>query len=242
MKCFPESVKKALVTSKSSAFCIGLPLHTAWPCDWQLCLRHHRWPSCLPNAVLAISNAFYHVHKTKLPIVSKQTLLVSVVTGISNYHAWIHQHHKCEKYWQEKVFLKLLRKYNKDSDGGFLSIYVSVLKKMAFSELHCGSLLEVYLTCQEKQNNNFSRDYCILINNAGQWGLYLIRNKEVSDFKTSRWFSHVFHQDKYLSRKYRCAYLLLLLSFSCTNKKFSQKSGNGVDSVLVWFGFLILFL
>lgn len=69
---------------------------------------------------------------------------------------------------KKRIFLKLLRKYNKDSDGDFLSICISVLKKMDFSELHCGSLLEVYLTCQEKENNNFSRDYSILINKAGQ--------------------------------------------------------------------------
>lgn len=119
-------------------------------------VRHRRWASCLANATLAISGAFYRVHKTKLSAVSKQTLLVSTVTRICNYHTWIHHCHKCEKYcWVKGFFGSCWGNKTKRGKGFVLLICISIPKKIALTKLHCVSFLEVCLTCREKENKLF---------------------------------------------------------------------------------------
>lgn len=131
-----------------------------------LLVRHPKRLSHLANAVLALSCAFYHVHKTKLPVVSKQTLLVSVVTGICSYHTLIHQHHKCKKYWWEKDFLEVAEE-TKQREGCFFInfLFYQSLKRLLFQSCTVDLSWKSTSHVKKKKTSHFSEDYCILMIN-----------------------------------------------------------------------------
>lgn len=129
-------------------------------------VRHHRRASCLANAVLALSSAFNHVHKTKISVVSKQTLLVSVVTGICKYHTWIYQRPKCEKYWWEKDFFEVAEETKQREGCCFIYLlFYQSSKRLLFQSCTVALSWKSASHVKKNKTNHFSEDYCILMIN-----------------------------------------------------------------------------
>lgn len=105
-------------------------------------VRHHRWASCLANAVLAIS--IMCIKPNYLLFLNRHCLYQLWLEFVTKTHEFISIANG-KNIDERRIFLEVAEEIKKEK-GIVLLICITPLKMIAFSKLHCGSFLEVYLT------------------------------------------------------------------------------------------------